>query len=89
MQDTAFQYSCFCFFWYHTTDQIYIFGIAHNGYRILSTLSYISTTLSGFRTPFNIVVHTDSTEGSAATAETLNRGFCLDFVQQPCSTTSG
>ena len=44
---------------------------------------------SGFRTPFNIFIHTDSQEGSAATAETLNRGFCLDFVQQPCSTTSG
>ena len=39
----------------------------------------------GFRTPFNIYVHTDNSEGTAAQAETMNRGFCLDYVQQPCS----
>lgn len=64
--------------------------------RIIKTLHKYNLNFSftieikpSFRTPFNIFIHTDSTEGSATTAETLNRGFCLDFVQQPCSTTSG
>ena len=30
-------------------------------------------------------MHTDNSEGTAAQAETMNRGFCLDYVQQPCS----
>ncbi|XP_071534346.1 uncharacterized protein [Panulirus ornatus] len=34
--------------------------------------------------PFMLVYHTDGTEGSAAPTELNNRGFCLDYVQQPC-----
>ena len=34
--------------------------------------------------PFNIYVHTDSVEGSSFPSETLDRGFCLNFVQQTC-----
>ena len=47
-------------------------------------LKYVASIL-GFRTPFNIYVHTDNAEGTSAQAETMNRGFCLDYVQQPCS----
>ena len=52
---------------------------------------FSSYPFSGFRKPFNIVVHTDSAEGtvSAGDPDTNNRGFCLDFVQQPCGTASG
>ena len=52
---------------------------------------FSSYPFSGFRKPFNIVVHTDSTELGAdpATGDTNNRGFCLDFVQQPCGAASG
>jgi len=39
--------------------------------------------------PFNIYVHTDSTEGSGSPPESLNRGFCLNFVQQPCTSSTG
>ncbi|XP_023335594.1 uncharacterized protein LOC111706787 isoform X2 [Eurytemora carolleeae] len=39
--------------------------------------------------PFNIYVHTDSTESSSSPAETNNRGFCLNFIQQPCIASSG
>ena len=44
--------------------------------------------LSGFRRPFTVVVHTNDKE-LTDDGDALNRGFCLDFVQQPCSTTSG
>ena len=40
----------------------------------------------GFRAPFNIYVHTDSKEGTASSMESSNRGFCLNFVQRPCTT---
>ena len=53
------------------------------------TVLKLNDPLSGFRAPFNIYVHTDAKEGTGTPAETLNRGFCLDFVQQPCSTTNG
>merc|ERR1712032_950288 len=39
--------------------------------------------------PFHIYVHTDSVEGSSSPPETLNRGFCLNFVQQPCTSSTG
>jgi len=39
--------------------------------------------------PFNVYVHTDSAEASSNPPETLNRGFCLNFVQQPCTSSSG
>ena len=46
----------------------------------------LAPLLSGFSKPFNIGVHTDSLEGTSAAADSSNRGFCLNFVQQPCST---
>jgi len=42
-----------------------------------------------FSKPFNIYVHTDSLEGSSSPAEANNRGFCLNYVQQPCTSSSG
>ncbi|XP_076057013.1 uncharacterized protein LOC143034597 [Oratosquilla oratoria] len=35
--------------------------------------------------PFRIVYHTDSAESSSTPSESGNRGFCLDYVQQPCA----
>ena len=55
----------------------------------LDRTELITTIFSGFRTPFNLFVHTDNQENSSTTPETLNRGFCLNYVQQPCSTTNG
>ncbi|ROT76560.1 hypothetical protein C7M84_004855 [Penaeus vannamei] len=34
--------------------------------------------------PFVLIYHTDATEGSAVPSEESNRGFCLNYVQQPC-----
>ena len=58
-----------------------------------------------FSKPFNIYVHTDSLEGSSSPAESSNRwlkysfqvwilkycfrGFCLNYVQQPCTSGAG
>ena len=44
--------------------------------------------------PFNINVHTNSAEGTTSTTnpaptDTGNIGFCLNFVQQPCTSTTG
>ena len=44
---------------------------------------------AGFMKPFLISVHTDSLEGSSAPAESNNRGFCLNYVQQPCTASVG
>ncbi len=44
---------------------------------------------SGYVKPFVINVHTDGFEGGSNPAETLNRGFCLNYVQQPCTTSVG
>ena len=49
----------------------------------------IMFNFTGFRTPFNVFVHTDDQEGSSTPTETMNRGFCLDYVQQPCSVSQG
>ena len=43
-----------------------------------------SVPVTSYSKPFNIRVHTDSTEGSTTPAEASNRGFCLNYVQQPC-----
>ncbi|XP_042885176.1 uncharacterized protein LOC122261544 [Penaeus japonicus] len=37
-----------------------------------------------FVRPFVLIYHTDATEGGAVPSEESNRGFCLDYVQQPC-----
>ena len=51
-------------------------------------------SIPGFMKPFNIYVHTNSAEGTTGTtnpapADTGNVGFCLNYVQQPCTSTSG
>ena len=48
-----------------------------------------SFEILGFTTPFTIAVHTDATEGGATPPELNNRGFCLDYVQQPCGAPTG
>jgi len=48
-----------------------------------------SVPVYSYSKPFNIYVHTDSLEGSSAPVESNNRGFCLNFVQQPCTSTTG
>ncbi|KAG7168192.1 hypothetical protein Hamer_G016825 [Homarus americanus] len=53
-------------------------------------LNTIASTTGGnvrvfsFVKPFILVYHTDSQEASSSPAEVENRGFCLDYVQQPC-----
>jgi hypothetical protein len=39
-------------------------------------------TVSSNIRPFRLAFHTDSTE---APNDVDNRGFCLDYVQQPCT----
>ena len=48
-----------------------------------------SVPVYSYSKPFNIYVHTDSLEGSSSPAESSNRGFCLNFVQQPCTSGAG
>ncbi|XP_037079095.1 uncharacterized protein LOC119100086 [Pollicipes pollicipes] len=43
-------------------------------------------SLYSFVKPFRLTYHTDSEEADSTTSETDNRGFCLDYVQQPCTT---
>ena len=38
--------------------------------------------------PFNIFVHTNNVETTTDT-DTANTGFCFDFVQQPCVSSTG
>ena len=46
--------------------------------------------ISGFSKPFVLRVHTDSFEGTPdQDTDFSNRGFCLDFVQQPCTSVFG
>ncbi len=46
--------------------------------------------ISGYAKPFTIHVHTNAIEGTQSVVESKNRGFCLNYVQQPCTTsTSG
>lgn len=53
-------------------------------------LNVIASTTGGnvrvysYVKPFFLVYHTDATEGSASPPELNNRGFCLNYVQQPC-----
>jgi hypothetical protein len=44
---------------------------------------------SGFAKPFVINVHTNAVEGSGSPADTSNRGFCLNYVEQPCTSSIG
>ena len=45
--------------------------------------------LTGYSKPFQIRVHTDGAEGSSSPAESTNRGFCFNYVQQPCNSSTG
>ena len=56
---------------------------------VITTAGSPSVPVSSFTEPFTIRVHTDSLEGSSAPAEVSNRGFCLNFVQQPCTSSVG
>ena len=49
----------------------------------------LTQNYSGYVRPFTINVHTDATEGTSPTAESANRGFCLNYVQQPCNAPTG
>jgi hypothetical protein len=45
-------------------------------------VSSVERTVSSSIRPFRLAYHTDSTE---APNDVDNRGFCLDYVQQPCT----
>ena len=45
--------------------------------------------LSGYSKPFQIRVHTDGAEMASSPVETTNRGFCFNYVQQPCNSSTG
>jgi hypothetical protein len=42
-------------------------------------------SVAGYSKPFTVHVHTNANEGSDTPAELNNRGFCLKYVQQPCT----
>ena len=44
---------------------------------------------TGYTKPFTIRVHTNGSEGSDSPAESTNRGFCLNYIQQPCTSSTG
>ena len=50
---------------------------------------YVSLLFTGYSKPFNIRVHTDSLEGTSIPSESANRGFCFNYVQQPCNSATG
>merc|ERR550532_972213 len=60
-----------------------ICGMVFNSVTAASTTTSVPVT--SYSKPFNIRVHTDSLEGSTTPAEASNRGFCLNYVQQPCN----
>jgi hypothetical protein len=45
-------------------------------------VSAVDRTISSNIRPFRLAFHTDSVE---APNDVDNRGFCLDYVQQPCT----
>ena len=45
--------------------------------------------IRSYSKPFNIRVHTDREEGNSNPAEASNRGFCFQYVQQPCNSATG
>lgn len=48
-----------------------------------------SVPVTSYSKPFNIRVHTDSLEGTSSPSESANRGFCFNYVQQPCNSATG
>ena len=49
----------------------------------------LDNDIAGYSKPFVLNVHSDSQEGNSVPAESANVGFCLNFVQQPCTSSSG
>lgn len=47
-----------------------------------------SVAVMSFMKPFNIYVHTNNVETTTDT-DTGNTGFCFDFIQQPCTSSTG
>ncbi|XP_037082262.1 uncharacterized protein LOC119102918 [Pollicipes pollicipes] len=54
---------------------------------VFNTVSGSTTSAAAysFTKPFRLYYHTDSQEADSSPAESDNRGFCLDYVQQPCT----
>ncbi|XP_040576960.1 uncharacterized protein [Lepeophtheirus salmonis] len=48
-----------------------------------------SVPVNSFSKPFNVFVHTDGSEGTSSPSDSSNRGFCLNFIQQPCTSSLG
>ncbi|KAF0303663.1 hypothetical protein FJT64_024384 [Amphibalanus amphitrite] len=44
-----------------------------------------SDAVYSFMKPFRLYYHTDAQEGSSETPDSGNTGFCLNYVQQPCT----
>ena len=66
--------------WFHV-----IFGL----FLHLAAPKTLSNFFAGFSKPFQIRVHTDGAEGTSSPAESTNRGFCFNYVQQPCNSSTG
>jgi len=49
----------------------------------MTIFTFSSIILLGTVKPFRLIFHTDSTEGPG---DIGNKGFCLNYVQQPCTT---
>eukprot|EP00094_Tigriopus_californicus_P011978 TCALIF_11572-PA protein Name:"Protein of unknown function" AED:0.19 eAED:0.22 QI:148/0.58/0.61/1/0.83/0.84/13/0/679 len=48
-----------------------------------------NVALFSFSKPFLVRIHTDGGEGTPNPADTSNRGFCLNYIQQPCTSSVG
>jgi len=54
----------------------------HIGGTFNAEVSNVERTISSNIRPFRLAFHTDSVE---APNDVDNRGFCLDYIQQPCT----
>ena len=70
----------------------YVATLCHHKWtlaRVIEILEHaIISSFAGFMKPFNIYVHTNNVE-TTTDADTGNTGFCFDFVQQPCTSSTG
>ncbi|KAK8405007.1 hypothetical protein O3P69_001524 [Scylla paramamosain] len=58
--------------------------ICGDAFNVREGVTVGDAVLYSFVKPFTLVYHTDDTEGNAAVLESGNRGYCLNYVQQPC-----
>lgn len=58
------------------------FWVIFTGGAFNAEVSAVDRTVSSNIRPFRLAFHTDSVE---APNDVDNRGFCLDYVQQPCT----